>query len=94
MSLPNVLSVRADQTKKTDDKDTGIPCVTIYVNRKVPERYPSGRRKLRLRDTVPKDINKIPTDVVWLSSPDFKIGKTGVGSLPPHLKKRRMGVIK
>ena len=94
MSLPNVLSVRADQTKITDGKDTGIPCITVNVDRKIPKRYPSGRRKLRVKDTVPKEVNKIPTDVFLVNSPDFKVGKTGIGSLPPHLKKRRLGLIK
>ena len=98
MSKPNTLSARADLTKITNGKDTGIPCITIFGTQKVPERYESGRRKLRLKDTVRKEIDYegeiIQTDFIVLESPDFKLGKTTVGSLPPHLKKLRMGVIK
>jgi len=94
LSKPNTLTARADQTKITADKDTGIPCITVYGTRKIPERYPSGRRKLRLKDTVRKEIDGVPTDFVVFESPDFEMGRTSIGDKPPHIQRRMMGVVK
>ena len=80
--------------KITAKKDTGVEAITVFVSRKVEEKYESGRRKLKLKDTIPKEIEGIPTDVIELSSPDYKLGRTGIGILPPRLKKLRMGVIR
>lgn len=94
LSKPNVLSAVATQTKVTDGVDTGVPCITVYVTDKPPEFFKSGRRRIAKKNMIQREIDEVPVDVVRLYSPDYELGKTGVGSLPPHLKKRRMGVKK
>ena len=87
----NVLSIRADQKKIVNNEETDIDVITFYVSKKVPERYRSGRRRLTVKDTIPKEIDGVPTDVVELSSPDFKLGKTPIGDMPPHVQRRVAG---
>ena len=92
-SYPNVLSIRTDQTKISDGKDTGKETITIYVMQKIPETDDEGNRLLAIGDTIPKEINGVSTDIVELSG-DFEIGRTSKGDLPPEKQKRLMGVIK
>jgi len=87
-SKPNVLSWRYDLTKIKQGRDTGIPCITVFVKKKVKAS------RLRRDELIPEEINGIPTDVIELSSRDFEIGETRVGKLPPHIQKRIAGGVK
>lgn len=79
--LPNVLSMKVG-TKIVDGKDTGIPCVTIYVTKKKPDRL------LRAAARAPKEIEGVPTDVVELNpNGDWEIGETSVSRKSPKIQR-------
>ena len=87
-SKPNVLSWRFDLTKKVKGKDTGQPCITVFVTRKVKAS------KLKPNELIPPRIGDLPTDVIELNSSDFEIGETKVGKLPPHIQRRIAGGVR
>jgi len=87
-SKSNVLSWRYDLTKIKQGKDTGEPCITVFVKKKVKVS------ELRSGELIPSRIGGIKTDVVELSSEDFEIGETRVGKLPPHIQKRVAGGVR
>ena len=89
ITIPNVLSIRADQNKIVNNVEGEEPCITFYVTHKLGEDV-----LLSYGITViPKEINGVKTDVVELQA-DYELGVTAKGKLPPHLQKRLMGVIK
>lgn len=83
---PHVLSLRTDLTKITKDKDTGKPCITVFVDEKV------DRALLTNRTAIPKVIRGVLTDVRVLSADDYEIGQTSVGLKTPEEQKRMMGL--
>ena len=87
-SKPNVLSWRDDLTKIKDGRDTGEPCITVFVARKVKIS------ELRPDELIPPEIDGVKTDVVELAPEDFEIGETRVGKLPPSVQKRIAGGVK
>ena len=52
-SKPNVLSWRYDLTKIKQGRDTGIPCITVFVKKKVKAS------RLRRDELIPEEINGI-----------------------------------
>ncbi|RLI87756.1 MAG: hypothetical protein DRP01_01105 [Archaeoglobales archaeon] len=87
-SKPNVLSWRDDLTKVKNGRDTGEPCITVFVARKVKAS------ELRPDELIPPEIDGKKTDVVELAPEDFEIGETKVGKLPPSVQKRIAGGVK
>lgn len=84
--LPNVLNVAAG-TKIVAGKDTGKPCIVVYVARKV------GPRMLSASQMVPLTVEGVATDVVELRA-DYELGDTGVSRKPPHVQRRIAGGIR
>ena len=84
--LPNVLNVSAG-TKIVGGKDTGKPCITIYVSKKVDARM------LNLSEMAPLTVEGVATDVVELSA-DYELGDTGVSRKPPSVQRRIAGGVK
>ncbi|RLG75434.1 MAG: hypothetical protein DRO14_04605 [Thermoprotei archaeon] len=85
---PNVLSWRRDLTKIRGGKDTGEPCITVFVTRKVKAS------KLRPDELIPPEIDGVKTDVIELAAPDFEIGDTKPGRLLPSIQRRISGGVK
>jgi len=79
-----VLSIKSGMKFK-DGKNTGESCITIYVVKKIDEKL------LSLRQKIPKKIKGIKTDVVELSTEDFKMGETNVSKKSPKQQKRIAG---
>lgn len=95
IKLPNVLNVGLS-TKWMGGIDTKLPCITLFVDRKVPED-PEEAKKLGLEPLKPEHIapqklEGIPVDVVELSTKDYQLGETSVSRLPPDVQRRLMGV--
>jgi hypothetical protein len=84
--LPNVLNV-AVGTKIVDGKDTGKPCIVLYVSRKVEVRM------LNLSEMAPLTVEGVPTDVVELKA-DYTLGDTEVSRKPPEVQRRVAGGVK
>ena len=84
--LPNVLNVAAG-TKIVGGKDTGKPCITLFVSRKVEARM------LNLGEMVPLTVEGVATDVIELKA-DYELGDTGVSRKPPHVQRRVAGGVK
>lgn len=81
------LSVRK-ATKITGGKDTGIPCITFYVPKKLKMidcHYLTST--FSGFELIPERILNMLTDVVELSS-DYTIGKTSMSSLSPDQQRR------
>jgi hypothetical protein len=57
MSFPNVIGV-AEGIRTRGGKPTGERCLVVYVGRKIP------KSKLRKIDTLPREIDGVPIDVV------------------------------
>lgn len=57
MSFPNVVGV-AEGIRTRGGKPTGERCLVVYVDRKIP------KPKLRKMDTLPREIDGVPIDVV------------------------------
>ena len=86
--IPHVLSISTESTKFTANIDTKQPCITILVDEKPDEEdIPEEHR-------IPKEINGVLTDVVWLHSEDFKIGVTEVGKKPPSIQRLVAGGVR
>ena len=81
IAIPHVLSITAESTKFTANQDTKVPCITVFVDRKLPES------ELSPEHVIPKQINGIPVDVVELSSEAFQIGETPVSRQPPSIQR-------
>lgn len=81
----NVLSVRKG-VKFVKGKNTGEPCITVYVIQK--------KANINPKDKIPEKIEGVKTDVVELSTTDFKIGETNVSKLPPKIQKKIAGGVK
>ena len=84
--LPNVLNVAAG-TKIVGGEDTGKPCITLFVSRKVEART------LNLGEMAPLTVEGVPTDVVELKA-DYELGDTGVSRKPPSVQRRIAGGVK
>ena len=84
--LPNVLNVAAG-TKIVGGRDTGKPCIVLYVSRKVEART------LNLGEMVPLTVEGVQTDVVELKA-DYELGDTGVSRKPPSVQRRVAGGVK
>lgn len=84
--LPNVLNVTAG-TKIVGGKDTGEPCIVVYVARKVEPRM------LSAGEMVPLTVEGVPTDVVELRA-DYMLGDTGVSRKSPNVQRRIAGGVK
>jgi hypothetical protein len=76
-----VLSVRRG-TEFVHGKDTGIPCITVFVDEKKP------LAKLTPDQILPDEIEGVHIDVIELSSPDYVIGETDVSKLDPDSQRR------
>jgi len=86
--LPNVIGIFIG-TKWKEGKDTGIPCVTIFVKKKI------SRSLLSPSDLIPPEISGIITDVIELNTSDFVMGDTSVSKeMPSQILRRIRGVIK
>lgn len=83
---PNVISISTNSTKFTSDLDTGQPCITVFVSRKL-----KNPKRLKASEILPKEIDGVLIDVVELSTPDYKIGETSVSKLSPFLQKKIAG---
>ena len=81
----NVLNI-AKGTKWTNGKDTGEPCIVVYVKKK--------QKRISPKHKIPEVIEGVKTDVIELSTKDFKMGKTKVSKLPPEIQKRIAGGVK
>ncbi len=90
-AYPHVLSFNIDSTKWSDGKDTGEPCITVFVDEKVPLFDDDGNRLLAVEDTLPKEINGIKIDIISLENPSFSVGKTGIGEKSPKIQKQVAG---
>jgi hypothetical protein len=66
MKYPNVVGV-AEGIEVKRGRPTGVPCIVVYVKRKVP------KAKLARRHTLPERIEGVRVDVVEVGS---------VGALP------------
>jgi len=86
--FPNVLSINVGKKVK-DGIDTGKACITVYVSKKVDKKY------LAAKDILPKSLQKIPVDVIELSTNDWEIGDTEVShKSPSEIKTISSGVKK
>lgn len=68
--------------KMVNGKSTGVPSITFYVAAK---KLLSG---LKPEEIIPKMLNGIQTDVVQLSTGDFKMGETSVSEQSPKTQRR------
>lgn len=68
-----VLSVRVG-TKFVNGVDTGEPAIIVYVVKKLAR---AGKQ------SIPKDIEGISTDVVELSTKDYTLGETSLSKMTP-----------
>jgi C1A family cysteine protease len=84
-ALPNVLNTFIS-TKIVKGRDTGTPCITVYVSEKVEERL------LAPAELIPKEVEGIPTDVLELKPKTWKAGKTAVSQLSPAEQRRLLGL--
>jgi len=85
--LSHVLNV-AVGTKWVDGKDTHRPCITVFVDKKVEPHL------LKANELIPKLIKGFETDVVELSTPDYKLGDTAPSRLKPSVQRRIAGGVK
>lgn len=83
---PNILNMGIS-TKFVDGKDTGVECITFYVSKKLKTSL------LSPDETVPSEVEGIPTDVVELSA-DYEIGETGISKKHPDIQRRLAGGVK
>lgn len=83
--IPRVLNTFLS-TKRVDGKDTGIPCITLYVTEKIKEAL------LSPSEVIPKTVEGIPTDVIELKPKTWKAGKTAISQLSPSQQKRLLGL--
>ena len=63
MAYPNVVGV-ASGIEARKGKPTGVPCLVVYVSRKV------ARSKLKKAETIPDSLDGIPVDVVEIGQPE------------------------
>ena len=83
----NVLNIRKS-TKFVKGKDTGKPCITFFVTRKLKSS------KLTKEELIPKTVKGIITDVIELVAKDYTLGETDVSKLSPEQQKRMAGGVK
>ena len=81
---PGVLNVAVSH-KIVNGKLTDVRCITVYVEKKIAEA------KLKASEIIPKEVKGMCTDVIELSTKDFKIGQTSVAKLPWEVQKRLAG---
>jgi len=84
--LPNVLNVGSG-TKIVKGRDTGKPCIVVYVAKKLEPRM------LGAGEVVPLTVEGVQTDVVELKA-DYELGDTGVSRKPPSVQRRVAGGVK
>lgn len=84
---PKVLSFNVG-TKWVGGVDTGRPCITVFVSKKIPKSYLSSD------ELLPSEVDGIPVDVIELSSEDYRLGETGIGRKNPELQRRIAGGVK
>jgi hypothetical protein len=82
---PNVLNVGI-ATKWKDGVDTGVPSITIYVSKKVPES------QLVENEVIPKEIEQISTDVIEVAPTSWNAGPTSISDQHPDQQIRRLGL--
>jgi hypothetical protein len=82
MKLPGVLDVKIAH-KFIDGVDTGKDAIVVYVEKKKP------LNELKKVERIPTCLADVPTDVVELSSPDFKVGKTSVSTASLEEQRRK-----
>jgi hypothetical protein len=87
LKYPNVLNTGIG-TKIIGGIDTKIPCITIYVKKKVHEKL------LATTDLLPKKLESIPIDVVELNTEDWVLGDTEVSQRPPATQRRIAGGVR
>lgn len=94
MKLPHALNAGIS-TKFVGGIDTRLPCIALFVDRKVPkdpeEAKKLGLEPLKPEHVVPQKIEGMPVDVVELSTKDYELGETSVSRLPPDIQRRLMG---
>jgi len=88
-----VLSIRKS-TKFVNGKDIGVPCITFYVAHKMNIALTSEGYNGAGIFKIPKELYGMPTDVVELSSPDYKLGETSVSNKSPEDQRRIASGIK
>ena len=79
-------------TKWIGGVDTKIPCITLFVDKKVPED-PEEAKKLGLEplkpeQIAPQKIDGVPVDVVEFSTEDWVLGETEVSKRSPSTQRR------
>jgi len=94
MKLPHALNTGVS-TKFIGGIDTKIPCIALFVDRKVPkdpeEAKKLGLEPLKPEHIAPQKLEGMPVDVVELSTKDYVLGETSVSRLPPDVQRRLMG---
>lgn len=75
-------------TKFVMKKDTGQPCITIYVDEKVP------LKNLASGEIIPSNLEDAPVDVVEFRTEDWDIGETGIGNKNPRAQRRMAGGVR
>jgi len=83
----NVINVGVG-TKIVGGKDTGKPCITVFVRKKIPRSY------LARKALIPGEVEGVPTDVVELSTEDYELGETEVSRRPPSEQRRIAGGVR
>ena len=72
-------------TKFVMKKDTGQPCITVYVDEKV------ALKLLASGEVIPGKLEDAPVDVVEFRTEDWDIGETGIGNKNPRVQRRMAG---
>lgn len=97
MKLPHALNAGIG-TKWTGGIDTGLPCITLFVDEKVPkdpeEAKKLGLEPLKPEHIAPQKIEGVPVDVVELSTEDYKLGVTEPSRRSPKIQRRIAGGIR
>jgi len=97
MKLPHALNTGIS-TKWMGGIDTKIPCITLFVDKKVP-KDPKKAKKLGLEplkpdQIAPQKIDGVPVDVVELSTEDWVLGETEVSQRPPDIQRKIAGGVR
>ena len=84
---PGVLNV-GEGTKIKNGIDTGIKCITVYVEKKLP------LSEIIEVSRIPKEISGVLIDVIEIKHDSWKAGKTGISQLHPDIQKRLASGVK
>jgi hypothetical protein len=76
-SIPGVLNTFRS-TKVTNGRDTGVPCIGVFVTHKVEES------ELKPEHIIPKMLDGVPTDVIELRPKTWTAGITPLSRLSPR----------